>query len=82
VSIVADNPDELIHQKTFHCRITLPNRFSHSSEHNQEIPKQKDVSDHEVAANYNQIKKEVRALIEEEISRLMNTPELESLILK
>ena len=40
------------------------------------IPKVRDVSQTEVHENYNRIKEEVRMIIETEMERIYNTPEL------
>lgn len=74
VGVVADNPDQRIPQKMFHAQV----------EHNfaallkeeaayVEIPR-KEISSKEISENFLRIKREVRAIIEDETDRIMNTP--------
>ena len=81
VGIVADNPSEKIKLKTFHAVIQKANKNKIKEEVNvfvKEIPiQEKDVLEH-----YRQVKKDIYSLIDQEIGRMLNTPELETLIIR
>ena len=62
VGAVADNFDERIEQKIFHCEIVV------------------DRMQEEIQANYDRIRQEVRQIVEDEITRIKNDPELCHLI--
>ena len=71
VGMVADNPDEKIKLKMFHCEIQ-----NNTDELNRElkrfkpIPKISDVTTQQVMDNYFQVKLDIKMLIEQEVYRL------------
>ncbi len=83
VGMIADDPDKKIELKTFCCEIV--------NDHDQlkkEMTAWKDleiiskVDQQEINNNYFKIKKEVASIIENEMERMLNTPELEDLVVK
>ncbi len=81
VGAVADNPDQKIPQKIFHCEIIN----DHSALAAEEkayvpIPKPRQVTAEEIEDNYLRIKDEVMAIIDEEMERIYSTPELAHLL--
>ncbi|WP_222165877.1 conjugal transfer protein MobC [Edaphocola aurantiacus] len=81
VGAVADNPDMKIPQKIFHCEIIN----DHAAIATEEkafvpIPKPGTVTAKDIEDNYLRIKDEVAAIIDEEMERIYNTPELAHLL--
>ncbi|MGE8426284.1 MAG: conjugal transfer protein MobC [Sphingobacterium sp.] len=81
VGAVADNPDMKIPQKIFHCEIIN----DHAAIATEEkafvpIPKPRTVTAKDIEDNYLRIKDEVAAIIDEEMERIYNTPELAHLL--
>ena len=89
VGAVADNFDERIEQKIFHCEIVvdsekvkqetaryvkLPQIIDFTDEHG------KDRMQEEIQANYDRIRQEVRQIVDDEITRIKNDPDLRHLI--
>lgn len=82
VGTVADNPDKKIALKTFHCEIINDHAAIKAEEALYvPIPKVREVTQAEIDANYNRIKEEVLALIESEMERIYDTPELSHLLI-
>lgn len=83
VGMVADDPDCIIKLKTFHCRILNdPNAIKKEELVNVELPELRKVDDALIQENYLQIKQEVQILIQTEMERLLNDPELSYMIVK
>ena len=83
VGIVADNPGQEIEQKAIHCKVTLDNEALEKEEQAyKDLPVVRQVTKEVVFENYMRIKKEVADLIDAELERMMDTPELEHLIIK
>lgn len=81
VGAVADNPDQKIQQKIFHCEIINDHAALAAEEKAYvPIPKPKTVTPEEIEDNYLRIKDEVAAIIGEEMERIYNTPELAHLL--
>ena len=84
VGAVADNFDERIEQKIFHCEIVVDNEKVKRETARQIIDfMDKDGNDRmqeEIQANYDRIRQEVRQIVEDEITRIKNDPELCHLI--
>ena len=81
VGAVADNPDMKIPQKIFHCEIVNDHAALAAEEKDYvPIPKPREVSQREIEDNYLRIKDEVAAIIDEEMERIYNTPELAHLL--
>lgn len=83
VGMVADNPDELIHLKAFHNKIQNDHSALAAEEKAYKpIPVIRKIDSQMVQRNYNQIREEVQEIVNAEIQRMMNNPELERLIVK
>lgn len=81
VGMVADNPTEIIKLKTFHAHIQNDHEGLKAEEAAfKPIPKIRDVSPLEVQNNFIRIKNEVVQLIQSEIERIKNDPNLAHLI--
>ena len=89
VGAVADNFDERIEQKIFHCEIVVDNeKVKQETARYVKLPQIIDFTDkdgndqmqEEIQANYDRIRQEVRQIVEDEITRIKNDPELCHLI--
>ena len=89
VGAVADNFDERIEQKIFHCEIVVDNeKVKRETVRYVKLPQIIDFTDkdgndrmqEEIQANYEHIRQEVRQIVEDEITRIKNDPELCHLI--
>ena len=85
VGAVADNFDERIEQKIFHCEIVVDNeKVKQETARYMKLPQIIDFTDkdgndrmqEEIQANYDRIRQEVRQIVEDEITRIKNDPEL------
>lgn len=83
VGMVADNPEERIHLKAFHNEI-LNDHAALAAEEKayKPIPVIRKIDYQMVQRNYNQIREEVQEIVHAEISRMMNDPALERLVVK
>lgn len=83
VGMVADDPQQKIELKAF-CAEVINDHEALTKEQNsyQEIPQFAQVEHNDVLTNYLQIKKDVAMLIQTELERMMDTPELSDLIIK
>lgn len=91
VGAVSDNFDERIEQKIFHSEIVVDNeKVSQEMKSYQKIPqitsfldaKCNNTLDETIQANYRQVKLDVESIIESELKRIENDPELAHLINK
>ena len=83
VGMVADNPDHKIELKAFCSEIINDHKTLKKEEDGYKaLPQISNISTQIVAENYVQIKKDVADMIEKELERMMNTPEMEVLIVK
>ena len=89
VGAVADNFDERIEQKIFHAEIVVDNeQVKRETANYKKLPQIIDFRDEdgndrmqeEIQANYNRVKQEVQQIVEDEITRIKNDPELRYLI--
>ncbi|WP_317132134.1 type IV secretory system conjugative DNA transfer family protein [Sphingobacterium phlebotomi] len=81
VGAVADNPDQKIPQKIFHCEIMNDHDGIAAEEKDYvPIPKPRKVTPEEIQDNYQRIKDEIASLIDEEMERIYNDPELAHLL--
>ncbi|GHU59103.1 conjugal transfer protein TraG [Bacteroidia bacterium] len=89
VGSVADNIDEKIEQKIFHCRIMIDNaKVARETKAYKPVPvitafldeNGNDIMQEQVQRNYDRIKSEVKQIIEEEKARIKNDPELKHLL--
>lgn len=81
VGAVADDPTNKIALKTFHCEIINDHDALKAEEAAYvPIPKIRDITPAEIDENYRRIKDEVVAIIETEMERIYDTPELAHLL--
>lgn len=81
VGAVADNPTEKIELKTFHCEILNDHDALKAEEESYvPIPKVREITQPEIEENYIRIKQEVVAIIDTEMERIYDTPELAHLL--
>lgn len=83
VGMVADNPEERINLKAFHCEIINDHAALAAEEKAYKpIPVIRKIDSQMVQRNYNQIREEVQEIVLAEINRMMNDPELERLVVR
>lgn len=91
VGAVSDNFDERIEQKIFHSEIVVDTvKLSAEEKNYQKIPQirsfnddhQNDRMKEEIEDNYKAVKADVRRIIEEEMDRISNDPDLQHLVNK
>ncbi len=71
VGMVADNPDEKIKLKMFHCEVTHnTEQLNNEASMFEDIPDSSQVNPQEVSDNYYQVKLDVKQLLEREIHKL------------
>lgn len=81
VGSVADDPTNKIELKNFHCEIINDHdALKKETDSYVPIPKIRDISSDEIDANYIQIKQDVVDIIETEMERIYDTPELAHLL--
>ena len=81
VGTVADNPDQKIELKAFHAQIVNDIEAIQREEAGyQEIPQSK-VSQEEIQRNFLQVKEDVAMIIEREMTRIQNDPNLQHLLI-
>jgi hypothetical protein len=83
VGMVADNPDQKIELKTF-CAEILNDHIALAKEQQtyKGLPMVSNVTHQEMLNNYLQIKADVQTVLQTEMERMLDTPELEGLIIK
>ena len=83
VGITADNPDQIIELKAFHCRITNDlQAIKKEKESYKPLPFIRKVDDASVKKNYQQIKQDVQNIADAVMEELLNDPMREHLIVK
>jgi hypothetical protein len=83
VGMVADNPEERIAMKSFHCEVINDHTALADEEKNyQTVPQIKPVQQAVVQRNYNEIKQDVQRITVLEMERLLNDPGLIHLVIK
>ncbi|MCS3869477.1 hypothetical protein J3D55_002393 [Chryseobacterium ginsenosidimutans] len=89
VGAVSDNFDERIKQKMFHAEIVVDNKkVTAETKNYQKIPEilsfkdeqGEDMTTQEIQVNYKQVKKDIVLIIESEMGRIKNDPDLQHLI--
>lgn len=82
VGMCADNPDQPMELKTFHCRLVNEDKARSSQQASAKpLPVVRQVSQQVVQANYRQIKEDVQTIIFSEMERMLSDPELSHLII-
>jgi len=74
VGIVADNPDQRIPQKMFHAQVQHNFTALKKEEAGYKPLPESKVSEKEIRETFLRIKREVKAIVEDETDRIMNTP--------
>jgi hypothetical protein len=83
VGIVADNPDEKIILKAFCFEIVNTEKHSFAdSVHVKNLPQVHVITNSMIAENYSQIKLDINCLVQTEIERMLDTPELGEKIIR
>lgn len=83
VGMVADNPDEKIELKSFHCEIINDHEALKKEQDNyEEIPIIRQVDSTMVQLNYLQVKQDIQDIVEAEMERLKEDPALQHLIIR
>lgn len=83
VGMVADNPDQVIDLKAFHCRIVNDHEaLKAESDSYKPIPGICKVNNAVIQRNYQQIKQEVQDIIETEMEKILNDPARENMVVK
>jgi hypothetical protein len=83
VGMVADNPDEIIGLKAFHCKIKNDHpALSKQNEIYKPIPEISKIDSAIIRRNYQQIKQDVQDIIESEMEKIVNDPSKEYLLIK
>jgi hypothetical protein len=83
VGMVADNPDEKIDLKSFCSEIVNDHQgLAKKQKAYKDLPEFSKVNSNSVFKNYLQIKKDIVDLVQTEIERMLDTPELGDLIIK
>jgi len=81
VGSVADDPTNKIELKNFHCEIINDHEaLKKETDSYVPIPKIRDITAEEIEVNYIQIKEDVISIIETEMERIYDTPELAHLL--
>ncbi len=83
VGMVADNPDQKIELKTFCCEIINDHARLKAEQGNySDLPVISPVTQTEVLENYLQIKKDIQYIMQTEMERMLDTPDLSDLIIQ
>ncbi len=83
VGLVADDPDNKIDRKAFHCEIQNDHQALKKEEAGyKEIPEVRKLDNTMIQKNYEQIKQDIQDIIAAEMERLMADPELAHLVVK
>jgi hypothetical protein len=81
--MVADDPENKIALKTFHCEILYDHKALKEEEDSyKDIAVIRKIDNSMVQKNYLQIKQDIQYIIHAEIDRLMNDPALTYLVIK
>jgi hypothetical protein len=83
VGMVADNPDQKIELKTFCAEILNDHdALAHEQAMFKSLPVISNVSQKEILDNYLRIKKDIQTILQSEMERMLDTPELGDLIIR
>ena len=83
VGIVADNPDEIISLKAFHCKVINDHKALEKEEAAyQSLPQFKKVDNAIVQRNFQQIKQDVQDIIESEMESILKDPARVNLLIR
>lgn len=83
VGMVADDPQQKIELKAFHAEILNDHKAIRKDQENfQSIPLIRRLDESVIQLNYAQIKRDVEEIVHAEIEHIMNSPELEHLLVR
>jgi hypothetical protein len=83
VGMVADDPDNKIELKTFHCEIVNDHdSLKKEIDGYEDIPVIRSIDSKMIQRNYSQVKQDVQDIVNAEMERLMNDPILTHLVIK
>ena len=83
VGMVADDPQEKIALKAFHCEIINDHgKISLEEKEFQKIPKVRSLAKREVIENYNRIKRDINRLVASELERMLDSPALAGMVIR
>jgi hypothetical protein len=83
VGMVADDPDNKIELKAFHCEIINDHAaLKKETDGYKEIPIIRSIDNSMVQRNYSQVKQDIQDIVNTEMDRLMNDPGLSHLVIK
>jgi len=83
VGMVADNPDQKIELKAFHCEVLNDHEaLKREQKSYKEIPIIRKLDQAMIQRNYLQIKQDIQDIIDSEMERLLNDPGLGHLVIK
>lgn len=83
VGMVADDPDNKIELKTFHCEIVNDHAgLKKEIDSYQEIPMIRKIDSSMVQRNYSQVKQDIQDIVNSEMERLMNDPGSRHLVIQ
>lgn len=83
VGMVADDPEEKIELKSFCAEIINDHKSIAEEQGNyKDVPEFATVSSSEILNNYKQVKDEIGNIVKTELERMMDTPELNDIIVK
>lgn len=83
VGTVADTPQQPVKNKAFYCRIINDiEAIGQEEAAYKDIPKIRDIDQQTVIANYYQIKKDIKSIIETEMKKIKSTPEFSEITKK
>ncbi|MEJ7737034.1 MAG: conjugal transfer protein MobC [Chitinophagaceae bacterium] len=83
VGMVADDPDNKIDLKTFHCEILNDHEALRQEQHSyKEIPVIRTLDNAMIQRNYLQIKQDVEDIIQSEMERVLSDPGLRHLVIR
>jgi hypothetical protein len=83
VGMVADRPEQPIELKTFCCRIVNdPQALMEEEKTYDELPVIREVTQDILLSNFHQIRSDITALINSEMDRISNTPDLKHLLIE
>lgn len=81
--MVADNPDQRIELKTFAAEILNDHSaITKEREAYKSYPIASDISPQKILKKFLEIKKDIQIILETEMERMLNTPDLDSLIIQ
>lgn len=83
VGLVADDPNNKIELKAFHCEIINDHQgLKREQDSYQEIPVIRKLDDSMIQQNYLQVKSDIQDIIQSEMEHLLNDPSLKHLVIK